>query len=132
VDDEVFTVVKEHLIVTREVPVPYEEGSSKHGFIYLNKERTDELESEGFAREIMRRVQALRKKAAMQKSDRISLFIKVDDDLKRMLKDWQLMIKEKTGASQFKISELDPSKEHEFVSSEKVKGKEFVLYLERD
>ncbi len=131
VDGEVVNIVKEHLIVTREVPFPYEEGAFRHGFIYLNREMSDELEAEGFAREIMRRVQALRKKAGLQKSDSISLFIKTDEELREMLKEWNLVIKEKVGASQFRISELEPSRKHAFVSREKVKGKEFEIGFDR-
>ena len=130
-DGKTMEIVKEDLFVIREVPLPYEEGTFKNGLIYLNREMTDELEAEGFAREIMRRVQALRKKAGLQKSDSISLFIKTDDELKEMLKEWNLAIKEKVGASQFRVSELEPSRKHAFVSNEKVKGKEFEIYLEK-
>lgn len=132
VDGEVIDIVKGHLIVAREIPLPYEEGAFRNGFVYLNKEMTDELEAEGFAREIMRRVQALRKKAGLQKSDSISLFIRTDEELSGMLKGWNLAIKEKVGASQFRISELEPSKKHAFASKEKVKGKEFEIFLERE
>ncbi len=131
IDNETVNIVKEHLITTREVPAPYEEGAFRNGFVYLSKEMTDELESEGFAREIMRRVQALRKKAGLKKSDSISLFIKTDDELKEMLGEWLLAIKEKVGASQLRISEMEPSKKHEFVSKEKVRGKEFEIFLEK-
>ncbi len=131
IDGETVNISKDHLLVMREVPLPYEEGTFKNGFIYLNKELTDELEAEGFAREIMRRVQALRKKAGLQKSDNISLFIKTDEELKEMLREWNLVIKEKVGASQFRVSELEPSKRHAFVSKEKVKGKEFEIHLEK-
>jgi len=130
-DGEAISLLKEHLIVTREAPIPYEEGAFKSGFIYLNREMSDELEAEGFAREIMRRVQALRKKAGLQRSDSISLFIKTDNELKEMLKEWNLVMKEKVGAYQFRISELEPSKKHAFASKEKVKGKEFEIYLEK-
>lgn len=130
-DGQVLNIVKEHLIVTREVPHPYEEGNFRSGSVYLNREMTDELEAEGFAREIMRRVQALRKKAGLQKSDNISLFIKTDEELLEMLKPWNLVIKDKVGASQFKISELEPSKKHAFVSREKVKGKEFEIFFDK-
>jgi len=131
IDGEEVSITKEHIIVARDVPLPYEEGAFRGGFIYLNREMNDELEAEGFAREIMRRVQALRKKAGLQKSDSISLFIKTDDELKEMLKEWNLMIKEKVGASQFRISELEPSKKHVFFSREKVKGKEFEIGFDK-
>ena len=131
-DGELLDIVKEHLIVAREIPAPYEEGSFRLGNIYLNKEMSDELEAEGFAREIMRRVQALRKKAGLQKSDNISLYIKTDDELKEMLKKWTAVIKNKVGASQLRISEMEPSRKHAFVSNEKVKGKEFEIGIDRE
>ncbi len=131
INGEIVNIAKEHLIVTREVPMNYVENGMKSGFIYLNKEMTDELEAEGFARELMRRVQALRKKAGLQKSDNISLFIKTDDELRKMLREWNLVIKEKVGASQYRVSELEPSKEHEFISKEKVKNKEFEIHFDK-
>ncbi|MBI1935782.1 isoleucine--tRNA ligase, partial [Candidatus Woesearchaeota archaeon] len=131
IDNESMDILKEHLIVSRDVPSPYEESAFKGGFIYLNKGLTEELEAEGFAREIMRRVQALRKKAGLQKADSISLFIKTDEELKDMLKQWTLLIKEKVGASQFRISEMDPGRKHQFISAEKVRGKEFVLNMDK-
>ena len=39
--------------------------------------------------------------------------------------------KGKVGASVLKISDLKPSKKHAFESNEKVKGKEFELFLDR-
>ncbi|MBI2558075.1 isoleucine--tRNA ligase [Candidatus Woesearchaeota archaeon] len=131
IDGEEASITKEHLIFTREVPLPYAEGAFKDGFVYLNREINDELEAEGFAREIMRRVQALRKKAGLQKSDSISLFIRTDSELREMLSEWTLVIKEKVGASQFRISDLEPSKKHAFVSREKVKGKEFEIGFDK-
>ena len=131
IDGDEINILKEHLIIAREVPQPYEEGIFKGGFVYLNKQVTDELESEGFAREIMRRVQSLRKKAGLQKSESISLFIKTDDELKEILREWNTLIKEKVGASSYKISELEPSKGHEFRSTEKIKNKDIEIYLEK-
>jgi len=55
-------VVKEHLIITRNIPAPYQETAFRGGFLYLNKQLTHELEAEGFSREVMRRIQSLRKK----------------------------------------------------------------------
>jgi hypothetical protein len=49
-----------------------------------------------------------------------------------MLKSWELAIKDKVGASQFKMSSLDPSKKHAFESTEKVKSREFWIGLDKD
>ena len=132
IDGEKINIVREHLIVTREIPYPYEEASFKGGLVYLNKERTDELEAEGYAREVMRRIQASRKEAGLQKSDRISLFLKVDEDLREMLDKWEKQIQEKVGAEKIKISsELGPAKKYKNNSKEKVKGKEFEIWFDK-
>jgi isoleucyl-tRNA synthetase len=131
VDGKKVEVLMKHVIVERQIPSNIVENEFKYGFIYLNKERNDELESEGFAREIMRRVQVKRKEAGLQKSDRISLFLKVDDELNSMLSKFEEQIKEKVGASAFKISTLEPSKTHAYSSSEKVKDKQFAIHFDK-
>jgi isoleucyl-tRNA synthetase len=129
---EKVNIVKEHLIVTRKVPSPYIEGIFKNGFVYLNRDVDEELEAEGYARELMRRVQELRKKAGLQKKDKISLFVKTDEELKDILNNFYSTIKGKVGASVLKISDLKPSKKHKYTTKEKVRDKEFELFLERD
>jgi len=131
IDGAKISIVKEHLIVAREVPSNLQEAEFRGGFLYLNKERTDELEAEGYAREVMRRVQALRKDSGLVKSDSINLFIKTDSDLKEMLLKWKEQIKEKVGASKIEISELNPSRKHNFNGKEKVKGKEFEIWFDK-
>jgi len=131
IDNQKFAIVKEHLIVQRKVPEPYQEVEFKGGFVYLDKELDDELEAEGYSRELMRRVQSLRKKAGLRKLDRISLFVNADEELSEMLKKWEKQIKEKVGASKLKISELGPNKKHKFSSKEKVKGKKFELFFDK-
>ena len=122
-----FTIVKEHLIVTRDVPKKYEEASFRSSFLYLDKDLDDSLEAEGYAREVMRRIQALRKKTGLEKSQEISLFIKVDEELKGMLLKWESQIKSKVGASAIMVSNLDPVKQHQWASQEKLKGKELWI-----
>ncbi len=130
-DKEKVIIVKEHLIVTRKVPAPYIEGTFKNGFVYLNKDVDEELEAEGYVRELMRRIQELRKKSGLQKQDRISLFIKTDEELMNTLNNFHSIIKEKVGASILKISNLKPSKKHKYESKEKVRDKKFELFLEK-
>jgi len=131
VNKENVAIVKEHLIIKRKVPLPYEEVEFRQGFIYLDRELTPELEAEGFSREVMRRVQALRKKSGLQKRDKIVLYIKADEELVGMLNKFEEQIKEKVGASKLKIFQLDPSKKLEFKSKEKVKEKTFELFFDR-
>ena len=131
IDGKDVNIVKEYLIIEREIPTNYIEGVFRHGLVYLNKQRTDELEAEGYAREIMRRTQALRKEAGLEKEDKIILMVNVDDELKKMLLKWESSIKEKTGAEKIRIDSSGPAKKHEFSSKEKVKGKVFELFLDK-
>ncbi|MBL7055715.1 isoleucine--tRNA ligase [Candidatus Woesearchaeota archaeon] len=131
VNDEDVNIVKEHLIVNREVPDPYVENNFRTGFIYLNRSVSADLEAEGYARELMRRVQSLRKEAGLQKQDSISLFVKTDAELVQDLKPLYATIKEKVGASHMTLSELDPNKEHKHSNKEKVRDYEFELFLEK-
>ena len=91
----------------------------KYGSVELDTKLTKELEQEGFAREVMRRVQSLRKKQKLQKQDKIELSIHSSVNLK----DWEEEIKDITGSKS-----LSFKKENYKVSSvEKIKGKEFVV-----
>lgn len=120
-----------HFIIDREVPDNLIEVEVKGGFIYLDKTRTDELEAEGYAREVMRRVQAARKDAGLQKKDVISLCLKVDDALAKMLEPWTKQIKEKVGAAGIKIGSGDPAKKTEFSAEDTIKGKVLGIFFDK-
>jgi isoleucyl-tRNA synthetase len=131
IDKKVIELKKEHLIFERIVPDNLTESEFRHGFIYLNKEIDEDLEAEGFSRELMRRIQALRKKAGLEKKDEIVLVVKADEDLIEMFKKWEPQIAEKVGAVKVKISIDNPAKKIEFYAKEKVKNKEFEIWLEK-
>ncbi len=130
-DDKIVELKKEHLIIERIPPDHLEEAAFRQGFVYLNRDVDDELEAEGFSRELMRRVQSLRKKAGLEKKDSIALVVKADSELVEMFKKWEIGIAEKVGASKIKISTENPAKKMENNSTEKVQGKEFSIWLEK-
>ncbi|MFH2028395.1 MAG: isoleucine--tRNA ligase [Nanoarchaeota archaeon] len=131
VDKSKFNIVKEHLILQREIPDKYQEVEFRNGFLYLDKQMDEELESEGYAREIMRRIQNLRKKSGLQKSDSIILLIRCEESLAEMIRNHESMIKEKVGAEKIKISSENPAKKHNFISQEKIKGREFEVFFDK-
>ncbi|MBW2972839.1 isoleucine--tRNA ligase [Candidatus Woesearchaeota archaeon] len=124
-------LLPEHITVDREVPDNLVEVEVKGGFIYLDKTRTDELESEGYAREAMRRVQAARKKAGLQKMDTITLYLKADEELVKMLESWTKQIKEKVGAASIKIGSEPPAKKMQFESEDNIKGKVIGIFFDK-
>jgi len=131
VDGEKIDVLKEHLMVTKEVPQPYVFSESKFCDVYINTEKNELLEAEGFARELMRRIQVLRKDNGMKKSDLIAVYIKMDSEMEKNLLSWENQIKEKVGASVLKIGVVEPVKKHKIFKEEKIKGKKFDIWMDK-
>ena len=90
-----------------------------NGEVELDTKMTPELENEGFSREIMRRIQDLRKKSGLKKEDSIKLFIEFDVNLDK----WKKSIGDKCGASvlEFKM------KDSEFNSEGDIKDHKFKI-----
>jgi isoleucyl-tRNA synthetase len=124
-------IIRDHLLVQREVPGKYLEAAFKNGFVYLNRDVNEDLEAEGFARELTRRVQDLRKNSGLQKKDQIILYIKLEEDMEKTLKKFQSQIETKVGADKLKISYLDPSRKHNFVSDVVIRDHKFKLFLDK-
>ena len=94
--------------------------------VLLDTNITPELESEGFAREISRKVQALRKKVGLVKSDEITLSI--TGNITEVLQSQIDFIKERVGAKNLTFDKQD-----NFDSSEtgKIKDKSFEIVIRK-
>ena len=104
------------------------EGTFKKGHVYIDTTRDPALDGEGYAREIMRRVQQLRKDAGLQKEDSVKLFISVDKDLQAMLDPHVDLIKDKCGSTE--LSFVDDLGELKNKATETIKGKQILLGFE--
>ena len=89
--------------------------------VKLDTKLTKELEQEGFYRELTRKVQALRKKAGLNKIDEISLVIESNYNLSK----FKSQFKEKVGAINLAFGSLDGN--YDVTSEEKIKGKIFKI-----
>ncbi len=85
-DFEIVENVKEH--IARE--------DTDNVTLLLDTTLTPELEAEGFAREIIRRIQSMRKELDLDVEDRISTKINVDSKKKQALQKWEDYIKGET------------------------------------
>ncbi len=72
--------------------------------VELDTSMNPELEAEGYAREISRKVQNFRKKLGFEKKDRINLLIVADKELEKILEKNKDFIKERTGARKLEIT----------------------------
>ncbi|MDP3992068.1 MAG: isoleucine--tRNA ligase [Nanoarchaeota archaeon] len=71
--------------------------------IELDTEITEELEAEGYARELSRQIQDFRKKLGLQKKDLIELFIITDGEFREILETQKDFIKERTNSKKIEI-----------------------------
>jgi len=124
-------ITPEMVIFERNVPELYKETEFKGGLVYLNTERSEELEAEGYARELMRKVQSLRKDAGLEKTDRIVLHLQVPDNWKAALVKFESDIQEKVGAENIEIAAVPAAKKHANVGEFKVKKLEFKASFDK-
>lgn len=117
-------VKKEHLIIDRLVPEHLYIAESKFGLIYVDNRITKELEIEGFAREIARRVQMMRKSNSLKRSDLINLLIVFDEELAQKHKEY---IKSKCGVETLTLSSSMVEHNLTYTTEEKIKGKTVKL-----
>ncbi len=129
-----FNIKMDHLIVTKAVPENIHLVESRFGDIYIDKTRNEELDAEGFAREVMRRIQDLRKQAGMKKTDEITLCVKCSEKMKKGLDAWKDQIGEKVGAKDITIKTDAHDKKAYAAHTEnsfKIKGEEIAVYFDR-
>ncbi|MBS1266466.1 MAG: Isoleucine--tRNA ligase [Candidatus Woesearchaeota archaeon] len=129
VDGAEVSITKDHLIVEKKAPKGYVLAETNFGDIFVNGEQSQELLAEGYARETVRRVQSLRKKAGLKQSDEIKLYIKVGKELKQMLSSHEEEIQERVGAKEQTVSELNPSIDYKHESEDKINNKKINVFI---
>ena len=96
--------------------------------IELDTKMNPELESEGFVREISRRVQDARKKAGLNKTDRIDLSVGCDAEMTKLLKKNEKMLMERTNTFKLEIGNV---KHPGIIIKEKIKDREITFSFKK-
>jgi len=121
--------LKEHINTVKIVPKPFVLGSGKDFDVYLDTTINPRLENEGYLRELTRRVQSLRKKAELNKMDKIELTLGLDTDFESYVKSNLKELNEKVGSKKTVFGTVP--KELKFSTKEKVKQKEFGIGIKK-
>ena len=93
----------ENIIKTQLNVKKIEIKNAKELSLLLDTQITKELEAEGYARELSRKIQDFRKKLGLEKKDIIELFIFTDGELKKKLEGQKTSIIERTNAKKLEI-----------------------------
>jgi len=81
-------VTMEMLSISDRVPDGFASGKFSSGMIYLDTRITPELEAEAYSREIIRRIQEMRKEQNFNVEDRISTTLEIKEELRKKIEDW--------------------------------------------
>ncbi|MBN1645417.1 isoleucine--tRNA ligase [Candidatus Woesearchaeota archaeon] len=115
-----FNILRAHLSITKHVHEGMMLTEFEKGLVFLDLNSTEELEAEGFTREVTRRAQALRKEAGLEKEDRIKLYVSTPYPMLKVDE-----IKAKVGADEIAVGKTLPKLEHRFAF--KIKDFEFEI-----
>jgi isoleucyl-tRNA synthetase len=96
VDDEKITLIEEDFEVVEQEKENVIRGDAEDMTLFLDTVLTPELEAEGFAREIVRRIQSMRKELDLNVEDRITTEVNVDIEREKALQRWKNYIEEET------------------------------------
>jgi len=120
-----FDLSEDEIIFEKVIPEGFTYSDFSKGTIYLNTERTEELEKEGFTREIIRRIQSLRKEKGLEKKDKIKLHIispiSLEDD----------KIKHVCGVETLTISDKEEGSDFSNVDEFEIKGNDFMIFFDK-
>ena len=129
IDGTGYDIVQEHIIVEKELPAGIFDAEFRACEVFINTEMTPEIEAEGYSRELMRRVQAARKKAGLQKQDRINLVVK--SDIVKMLAMHEVAIRDKVGAESVMLQDDAVKGKFEYSGKEKIKDNVIEFFFSK-
>jgi len=89
-------------------PEGYAQGATDDVTVYVDFTRTAAIEAEGYAREVVRRVQQMRKELGLSVEDRIDVQILCGKRLRGLLDDWRDIIKRATRTGRLSLVERRP------------------------
>jgi isoleucyl-tRNA synthetase len=129
VEGEVIELAPQEILIRTQPAAGLAVAADRGVTVAVETEITPELHREGLAREIVRRVQAMRKSADFNIEDRITTFYHADADLSEVLVTWEAYIKAETLSTQL-VSQEPP--EGVFREAHKVGDAEIVLGVQQN
>ena len=101
-----YEILPEDVFIEEEFPDNLVGEEFRGGWVFIDVERTPELIAEGYARELVRRIQEMRKELDLDVEDRIRISLIIPDDMKKLLNE-ELMkyIRNETRAVEIRFGE---------------------------
>ena len=126
VDGEDIDIAPGEIMVTTQPQEGFVVASDKFITVAVDAEITPELQAEGLAREIVRRIQAMRKEAGFNIEDRITTYYRAEGELAEVFRTWADYIKAETLTTEL-LPDTPP--QDFYVDRLKIAGEKFVVGL---
>lgn len=111
-----------HYAVEKTMPDKWFLGEFSKGSVYLTNDVSKELISEGYFREVVRRLQSFRKDAGLKKTESIELYLELDKALLAEVSGFKKEIMERIGARKLEMKSEESKGKSTFVSEDSIKG----------
>lgn len=122
-------IVTDYFKVQHVDPDSYLSAPSRYGRVYLDTTVNKKLDAEGYAREIARRVQTMRKKAGMTKGQRIILHIQMVKEWDDLVSEHKDALKEQVGATSMIITSEPCTRKVHTIETAKIKELQITLSM---
>lgn len=99
-----FRIPKEYLIVEEKIPEGYEFAEFSNGKVYINTKLDENLLREAYAREVVRRIQQMRKEMNLNVEEFIVSTVEIDP---KLLEGWIDYIKNETRSKELKFERAE-------------------------
>lgn len=104
IEFEGFKISKEDLIIEEKIPEGFEFAEFPNGRVYINKTLDENLLREAYAREIVRRIQQMRKEMNLNVEEFIISYVEIDP---KLLEGWIDYIKNETRSRDLKFEKAE-------------------------
>ena len=128
IDGEDIEIDPQEILIQTDPAAGLAVASDRMVTVAVDSQITPELRSEGLAREVVRRIQAMRKDAGFEISDRIHTYYQVSGDFSAAIYEWSEYIKAETLTSML-FEEQPP--ESAYSETQTVDGQQITLGVQR-
>ncbi|MGB2581800.1 MAG: DUF835 domain-containing protein, partial [Thermoplasmata archaeon] len=124
IEGQLVKILPNMVSFTSTLPPDVISAEVSEGIVYLDLEETPALEAEGFAREVIRRIQQMRKDMSLQVEEFIRIEIECSRKLGSAIDTWQEHISRETRARRLEVAE---SPRGEYIVEWNVAGESFLV-----
>ncbi|OGS49520.1 MAG: isoleucine--tRNA ligase, partial [Euryarchaeota archaeon RBG_16_68_12] len=125
IEGQIVRIAPHMVNFAKKMPADVSDVTTPHGEIYVDMRITPEIQAEGYAREVIRRIQQMRKETDLSVEDFIKGGVKVRQEFAKLLEPWKAFIAAETRCRSLAIGDVPVNEE--YVVEWNVEGETFTI-----